>query len=67
MLDEGQRNAAKRFMRLVDLFYERRAIVLCHSVAASPRALYGGESHAKEFKRTASRLEEMLARAHALL
>ena len=67
VLDEGQRNAAKRFMRLVDLFYERRAIVLCHSVAASPRALYGGESHAKEFKRTASRLEEMLARAHALL
>ena len=67
VLDETQRNAAKRFMRLIDLFYERRALVLCHSPAASPRALYSGESHALEFPRTASRLEEMLARAHALL
>ena len=67
VMDETQRNGAKRFMRLVDLFYERRALVLCHSPAASPRALYGGRSHAKEFQRTASRLEEMLARAHALL
>ena len=67
ILDETQRNGAKRFMRLVDLFYERRALVLCHSSAASPRALYRGGSHAREFLRTASRLEEMLARAHALL
>ena len=67
VLDETQRNGAKRFMRLIDLFYERRAIVLCHSPASSPRLLYGGESHAREFRRTASRLEEMLARAHALL
>ena len=67
VLDETQRNAAKRFMRLIDLFYERRALVLCHSPAASPRALYSGDSHAQEFPRTASRLEEMLARAHALL
>ena len=67
VLDETQRNAAKRFMRLIDLFYERRALVLCHSPATSPRALYSGESHAQEFPRTASRLEEMLARAHALL
>ncbi len=67
VLDERQRNAAKRFMRLVDLFYQQRALVLCHTAAVSPRRLYGGESHAKEFQRTASRLEEMLARAHALL
>ncbi len=67
VLDETQRNGAKRFMRLIDLFYERRALVLCHSFAIAPRALYGGRSHAREFLRTASRLEEMLARAHALL
>ncbi len=67
ILDETERNGAKRFMRLVDLFYERRALVLCHSFAVSPRALYRGSSHAREFLRTASRLEEMLARAHALL
>ena len=66
-LGETQRNETKRFMRLIDLFYEERALVLCATSAATPRLLYSGLSHAREFQRTASRLEEMITRAQCLL
>ena len=66
-LSEKHRNEAKRFMRLIDLFYEERALVLCATSATSPRLLYSGSSQAQEFLRTASRLEEMMTRAKGLL
>ena len=68
--DASQRceDAAKRFVHLVDEFYDRN-VNLVLSAAAEPLALYHGERHRQEFERTASRLIEMgsrdfLAREH---
>ncbi len=66
-LSEKHRNETKRFMRLIDLFYEEDALVLCATKATTPRLLYSGLSHAQEFPRTASRLEEMITRANNLI
>jgi len=70
VMDYARRNEAKRFIILVDTFYDN-AVKLVASAAAEPSALYvasdGFEAH--EFRRTASRLIEMgsqgyLARPH---
>jgi cell division protein ZapE len=53
-----RRDVAKRFVTLVDAFYEakRRLVMLA---AAEPFGLYGRGDGAFEFQRTASRLHEM--------
>jgi cell division protein ZapE len=63
-----QDNAARRFIALVDEFYDQ-GTKLVVSAAAPPQNLYNGERLAFEFRRTVSRLHEMqtesyLARPH---
>ncbi|HXY90531.1 MAG TPA: cell division protein ZapE [Xanthobacteraceae bacterium] len=64
----GQRNEAKRFILLVDTFYDN-AVKLIVSAAAEPDRLYVGTEgfEAFEFRRTASRLHEMRSTAYLAL
>jgi len=61
VFDAAHDDAARRFVALVDEFYER-GVKLVLSAAAPPPALYAGERLRREFERTASRLVEMQSR-----
>ncbi len=57
-LSPADRDAAKRFVTLIDALYEHKVTLIC-SAAASPQELYQAGDGSFEFHRTASRLMEM--------
>jgi len=63
-----ERNAAKRFIALIDTLYDN-AVKLMASAAADPVSLYQASEgiEANEFKRTSSRLIEMSSESYLAL
>jgi cell division protein ZapE len=68
VMDYPDRNAAKRFIALIDTLYDN-AVKLMSSAEADPLSLYlATEGHeANEFKRTSSRLIEMSSESYLAL
>jgi cell division protein ZapE len=68
VMDFSQRNAAKRFITLIDTLYDN-AVKLMASADANPISLYLADegNEANEFKRTASRLIEMSSESYLAL
>jgi cell division protein ZapE len=65
VMDYSERNAAKRFISLIDTLYDN-AVKLMASAAADPVSLYLASegNEANEFKRTSSRLIEMSSESY---
>ena len=58
LLDRDKEDAARRFINLIDEFYDRN-VKLIATGAQAPEALYDGSRLRFEFDRTVSRLQEM--------
>ena len=68
VMDYAERNAAKRFIALIDTLYDNR-VKLMASAQADPMSLYVANegNEASEFKRTSSRLIEMSSESYLAL
>src|ERR1700690_3394080 len=68
VMDYGERNAAKRFIALIDTLYDN-GVKLMASAEADPLSLYRATEgyEANEFKRTSSRLIEMSSESYLAL
>ncbi len=68
VMDYAERNAAKRFISLIDTLYDN-AVKLMASAEADPVSLYLASegNEANEFKRTSSRLIEMSSESYLAL
>jgi cell division protein ZapE len=68
VMDYPERNAAKRFIMLIDTLYDN-AVKLMASADAGPQSLYLATDgfEANEFKRTSSRLIEMSSESYLAL
>ena len=58
LMDDNHNDKAKRFVNMIDEFYDRNVNLLC-SAQTRPVELYTGKQLQFEFKRTISRLQEM--------
>jgi cell division protein ZapE len=58
VMTEEMRNESRRFMWLVDAFYDRGRFLVC-SADVALKDIYSGQSWVNEFPRTVSRLTEM--------
>ncbi|CAG9295608.1 cell division protein ZapE [Celerinatantimonas diazotrophica] len=58
LLNDDQSDALRRFITLVDEFYERHVIIVA-SMQARPQDLYEGQRLAFEYQRCCSRLQQM--------
>lgn len=63
VLTHEDENAARRFITLIDEFYDR-GVKLVVSAEGLPKSLYQGHRLTFEFQRTISRLQEMGSRAY---
>jgi cell division protein ZapE len=63
-LDGTADDAARRFITLVDEFYDRGVKLFVSAAADAPEGLYTGERLAFEFRRAVSRLHEMQGRSY---
>ena len=64
LMDAAADDAARRFISMIDEFYDRGVKLIISAAATGPERLYGGERLAAEFRRAASRLHEMQGRRY---